>query len=89
LWDEARQSPHVSFEADGKKTELWFENARSLRTKMELARQMGFRGISAWVAGQEDPAFWDMLDDWTIVRPRGALAGGSLEQRSKKAAKRL
>ena len=36
-------------------TVILFENARSLEAKLKLARQMGFRGISAWVAGQEDP----------------------------------
>jgi len=47
---------------------------------------MGFAGFSAWVLGQEDPAFWDSLDAWRIRHPRKSLATGPLEQRSKKAA---
>jgi spore germination protein YaaH len=89
LWDEERQSPHVAFEAGGVKTELWFENARSLGYKLDLASRMGFRGISAWVAGQEDPAFWDSLDRRSIAHPRKDLAAGSLDRRSKQAAARI
>jgi spore germination protein YaaH len=86
-WDEERRSPHVEFEADGVRTELWFENARSLAVKLDLAREMHFRGVSAWVAGQEDPAFWESTGP--IARVKNPLAEGSFEQRSKRAAARL
>ena len=89
VWDEKESSPHVAFDTDGRRTELWFENARSLETKMRLAHEMGFLGISAWVAGQEDPAFWDALDGWRVRHPRKPLAPGPLDERSKKAARRL
>jgi spore germination protein YaaH len=89
LWDDAESSPHISFEVGGRRTELWFENARSLQAKMQLAHGMGFAGISAWVAGQEDPAFWDSLDAWQVRHPRHPLAQGTLERRSKIAARRL
>jgi spore germination protein YaaH len=86
-WDDERQSPHVSFETAGVKTELWFENARSLSVKLDLAREMGLRGVSAWVAGQEDPAFWESTGP--IARVRNSLAAGSFEKRSKRAAARI
>ena len=54
VWDETENAPHLAFETDGRRTELWFENARSLQAKMRLARDLGFCGISAWVLGQED-----------------------------------
>ena len=31
LWDENESSPHLSFDNAGRRTELWFENARSLQ----------------------------------------------------------
>lgn len=89
VWDDGEASPHVSFDDNGRKTELWFENARSLEAKMELAHRMGFRGISAWAIGQEDPAFWDALDRWTVRHPRHAPARGSLAERSRRAARAL
>jgi spore germination protein YaaH len=89
MWDETENSPHISFDNNGRRTELWFENARSLQIKLHLAHQMGFPGISAWVIGQEDPAFWDSLDGWRIRHPRSPLASGPLAPRSKTAARAL
>jgi spore germination protein YaaH len=88
-WDEQRKSFSAKFESGGVKTELWFENARTLQVKMGLAREMGFRGISAWVAGQEDPAFWDSIDAREVARVRSTLAGGPIGKRSKRAARLL
>jgi spore germination protein YaaH len=88
-WDEALGSPHVTFDTAGRRTELWFENARSLQAKLTLAHEKGFVGISAWVAGQEDPAFWDSLDGWQVRHPRHPVATGSLDGRSKRAARKL
>ena len=89
VWDEREKSPHLSFDNNGRRTELWFENARSLEIKLRLAHDMGFRGISCWVMGQEDPAFWDVLDAWQVRHPRQPLAAGLLDQRSKRAARML
>ena len=89
LWDEKENSPHLSFDADGHHTELWFENARSLELKMQLAHSKGFIGISAWVLGQEDPAFWDVLDNWQVRHPGSPVVTGDFEERSRRAAHRL
>lgn len=86
VWDERENAPHVSFAVEGRQTELWFENARSLQLKMKLAHEKGFAGISAWVLGQEDPAFWDGLGEWRVRHPRKALPAGTLDARSKRAA---
>jgi spore germination protein YaaH len=88
-WDETESSPHLSFDTNGHRTELWYEDARSLGLKMQLAHDCGFVGISAWVIGMEDPAFWDSLDNWRIRHPREKLATGSLDERSKRAARLL
>jgi spore germination protein YaaH len=88
-WDDTQSSPHVSFETVGRPSVLWFENARSLQTKLQLTHDMGFIGISAWAAGQEDPAFWDSLDTWRIRHPRRELKTGPLDARSKRAAREL
>jgi len=89
VWDDQQSSPHLGFENDGRRAELWFENARSLEAKLQLAAAMGFRGISAWVIGQEDPAFWEALAAWRVRHPRSPLAEGAFDQRSKSAARKL
>jgi len=88
-WDETQASPHLSFDTNGHRTDLWFENSRSLNTKLDLVRRLGFRGISAWVMGQEDPAFWDSLDPREIAHPRDPLPTTPFDRRSKIAAARI
>jgi len=89
LWDDARSSPHLLYETEGRRTELWYEDTRSLQAKMQLAHEKGFVGISGWVLGQEDPAFWDSLETWQVRHPRRPLATGTLEERSKKASMKI
>ena len=89
VWDERESAPHLSFQMDGRATELWYEDARSLGAKMRLAHQMGFRGVSAWALGQEDPAFWDSLENWAVRHPRKALREGTLDERSRRAAREM
>ena len=69
--------------------DLWYEDARSLQAKMELAHEMGFPGISAWVLGQEDPAFWEQLDQWKVRRARKPVLTGPFDERSKRAARMI
>lgn len=87
LWDETETAPHLSFDTNGRRTELWFENARSLQAKIQLAQRMRFAGISAWTLGQEDPAFWDSLDSRQVTHPRARQLPGTFAERSRRAAR--
>lgn len=40
---------------------LFLEDARSFEAKYELVKKYGFRGISVWRLGHEDPGVWDQL----------------------------
>jgi spore germination protein YaaH len=40
---------------------LWYEDAASLQTKLQLAESQKIRGISVWIIGMEDPAVWKIL----------------------------
>ncbi len=39
----------------------WCDNAESIKTKLNIVNKEGFRGISAWALGQEDPKIWKVL----------------------------
>ena len=48
-FDDAAQSPFFTYTAsDGKRHEVWFEDARSLRAKYALVNEYGLAGISYW-----------------------------------------
>ncbi|MDH6678927.1 spore germination protein [Rhodococcus sp. LBL1] len=57
-WDEISRSPHFGYILDGVAHEVWFEDARSVAAKTELARRHGLAGIALWRLGGEDPSIW-------------------------------
>jgi spore germination protein YaaH len=72
-WDDASATTHLTYtDAGGVAHDVWFEDARSLSAKLELARQGGVDGVFLWLYGPEDPSVWDHL--------RG-LAGHPIERR--------
>ncbi|MCI1965455.1 MAG: glycosyl hydrolase family 18 protein [Oscillospiraceae bacterium] len=62
LFDEEAQSPHFNyFSAEGKKHTVWFEDARSIRAKLELAHRYGLSGVSYWTANSYFSQNWLVL----------------------------
>ncbi len=88
-WDEAEQAPHLMFVEQGGQTELWYEDARSLGAKLDLAQTAKFAGVSAWSLGSEDPAFWTTLARYRIARLPVRPMKGTLDQRARAAARAL
>lgn len=68
IFDEKTQTPMFAYtDENGDPHEVWFENARSIQAKMELAHRMGIRGIALWRLGMEDPAIWPMMADNFVI----------------------
>jgi len=69
IFDEKTQTPMFAYtDESGNEHEVWFENERSIRAKMELAHQLGIRGIALWRLGMEDPAIWPMMAEDFVIR---------------------
>jgi spore germination protein YaaH len=61
-WDTASSSPWLRYRDDhGREHTVWYENARSLGVKLDLARRAGVTRIVLWRLGGEDPAIWPVL----------------------------
>ena len=89
-WNETEHAYRITFADKDGQHELWYEDARSLAPKFELATKEKLHSISAWVLGQEDPAMWELLArDYRIRHPRSPLAEGSADVRAKRAARVL
>jgi spore germination protein len=71
---QALRQPEVSYDYDfpaatpvlvsdpgGVATQLWFDDADSLLRKIDAVSSLGLGGVAAWVAGDEDPAFWSVI----------------------------
>lgn len=52
-WDELSMSPWLSFEEEGEIHQIYFENGRSLKAKIDLVRQNQFKGFGYWALGYE------------------------------------
>ena len=62
MWDPTSQSPWFSYADDqGHPHTVWYENARSLHAKLDLARQYRVAGVFIWRLGGEDPAVWEAI----------------------------
>ena len=62
LFDEEAQSPHFDyFSPDGRKHTVWFEDARSIRAKLELSHRYGLGGVSYWTINSFFSQNWLVL----------------------------
>lgn len=62
LFDETAQSPFFNYNSDGSAHEVWFEDARSVRSKLALVNEYGFRGGSYWNLMRPFPQNWLVLN---------------------------
>ena len=68
-YDEASRNPCIQYTTeDGEHYKLWYEDAHSVRDKLELARMFGITGVSIWRLGII-PAYPD-YDVWTVLSER-------------------
>ncbi|KJS21343.1 MAG: hypothetical protein VR72_11405 [Clostridiaceae bacterium BRH_c20a] len=64
-WHEQYQVPFAKYtKADGNTKEIWFEDARSLKEKINLVNTYGLKGVAAWRLGQEDLSIWQNFSAW-------------------------
>ena len=72
-YDPRAQAPHFTYVDDqGRSHEVWFEDARSIRAKFDLIREMGLRGISYWKLGLAFPQNWLLLQSLFTITKRPA-----------------
>ncbi len=62
-FDETAQSPHYNYWRERAEHEVWFEDARSIRTKLALAGEYRLRGVSVWNIMRYFPQLWLVLNN--------------------------
>jgi spore germination protein YaaH len=61
-WDARANSPWLRYtDQKGQVHTVWYEDARSLAAKVELARHYGLSHVVLWRLGGEDPGIWSTL----------------------------
>ncbi len=62
-YDPVAQAPFFVYTAtDGVPHEVWFEDARSIRAKLDLIEEYGFRGAGYWNLNRPFPQNWSLLN---------------------------
>jgi spore germination protein len=62
-YDNVAQSPYFRYtDNEGKRHEVWFEDARSAQSKFDTVKGYGLQGISYWALGYPFPQNWELLD---------------------------
>ncbi len=61
-WDATALSPFLTYTENGHTHEVWYENADSIRKKVELMKEYDLAGFSVWAVGKEDAVFWEAME---------------------------
>lgn len=63
-YDQTAQAPFFRYtDAENRRHEVWFEDARSIQAKFNLIKELNLRGISYWKLGLSFPQNWLLLSD--------------------------
>ncbi|MFD2114382.1 glycosyl hydrolase family 18 protein [Paenibacillus yanchengensis] len=67
-YDETAQSPYYYYTDEQQKQHIvWFEDARSIQAKLNIAKAHQLRGLSYWVLGLACPQNWTLIDNNVTV----------------------
>ncbi|MEH7013692.1 glycoside hydrolase family 18 protein [Neobacillus niacini] len=69
-YDLKAQAPFFRYTAeDGKRHEVWFEDARSIQAKFNLIKELNIRGMSYWKLGLAFPQNWLLIvENFNVVK---------------------
>lgn len=59
--DPASKELRFSYTKNGKKHEVWFNDAASVGAKLALVKKYQLAGVGIWRVGQEDPGVWAVI----------------------------
>lgn len=60
-WDARQHSTFFHYETRGVRHTVYFEDLRSLREKLQLAKEKGIRGVAIWEMNLGYSRFWEVL----------------------------
>lgn len=70
-YDYTAEAPYFNYVDENKQEHVvWFEDARSIRAKFNLVKELNLRGFFYWVLGRDFPQNWLLIEDNFTVRKR-------------------
>lgn len=71
-WNEAALSPYITYQEDGEFYTIYYDDARSLKYKLDLVNQLDMGGIAIWALGYEGATreLWDVINSQLTSVPQ-------------------
>lgn len=64
-WDATADAPYFTYtDKSGKKHTVYYENAKSVKAKLALAKQYRVPGVFTWYLGSENESVWNSLHSY-------------------------
>ncbi|TCT24656.1 spore germination protein [Melghiribacillus thermohalophilus] len=69
-YDEEAEAPFFFYtDNQGRRHEVWFEDARSIQAKFDLVRELNLKGVSYWKLGLSFPQNWALINsEFNVVK---------------------
>ena len=72
FFDETSKTPYFNYrDGSGRRHEVWFEDARSVRAKLALAGEYQLAGVSIWNIMRYFPQLWLVLNSLYDIEKLG------------------
>ncbi len=69
-WDEKSGQYVAGFQEGGKTYQVWLEEEKSMRSRLELVNEHRLAGVAAWRRGFEKPEIWEVIEEVLESYPR-------------------
>ena len=60
VWDKKTSQNYVEYTLDGKRHQIWIEDKKSMKLRLNLVKQHHLGGVAAWYMGAETSDIWDV-----------------------------
>lgn len=64
VWLEDIGQEYATWNENGVTKKLWLENEKSIKKRMELAKELGVKGLAFWKRGYENPNIWNIINNF-------------------------
>ncbi len=63
-WDDETCQNYVEINSGGTFYQIWLEDLESIQVKLNVMKNYNLGGVAVWRLGYEDPAVWDVINDY-------------------------
>ncbi len=61
IWDEELKQNYVEYNREGYKFEMWIEDTKSIKAKLDLFREYKLAGVAFWEKDREIDSIWNVV----------------------------